>query len=152
MDSYMSGCYLHCAATGLHLGIIAGGSVNVILNTHFTTGWDWNGSGVYLPSGVNNNRMIGNFFDFSTLVVDDPKDFLFTDGYFLFEYYPQFHDLNFDQSFISLRPTKPNATVSGLQITNCQVDIGDEISHWLGADQQHGVQELNTRPLLQHLA
>ena len=32
-DSYMSGCYLHCAATGLFLG----GSVNVILNTHFTT-------------------------------------------------------------------------------------------------------------------
>jgi hypothetical protein len=77
----------------------------------------------YLPSGVNNNRMIENDFDFSTLVVDAPKDFLFTDGYVMFEYYPQF-DLNFDQSFISLRPTEPNVTVSGLQITNCQVDIG----------------------------
>lgn len=27
---------------------------------------------MYLPSGVNNNRFIGNYFDFTTLVVDDP--------------------------------------------------------------------------------
>jgi hypothetical protein len=87
--------------------------------------WDWNGGGVYLPSGVDNNRLIGNYFDFCTLVVDDPQDFLFTDAYFLFEFYAQFGDFNHDQSFISLRPTKPNVTVSGLRITNCQIDIGD---------------------------
>ena len=119
-DSYMTGCYLHCTAMGLHLG----GSVSTIINNHFTTNWDWSGGGVYLPSGVDNNRFIGNYFDFTTLVVDDPLDFLFTDGYFLLEYYPIFGDLNFDQSFISLRPTEPNKTVSGLRITDCQVDIG----------------------------
>lgn len=100
---------------GLHLG----GSVNIILNTHFTTNWDWSGGGVYLPSGVNNNRMLGNYFDFTTLVIDDPKDFLFADGYFLFVYYPIFGQDNSDQSFISLRPTAPNLTVSGLQVSPC---------------------------------
>lgn len=44
------------------------------------------------------------------------QDFMFTDGFFLFEFYPVFGEDNYDQSFISLRPTKPNTTVSGLQV------------------------------------
>jgi hypothetical protein len=39
---------------------------------------------VYVPTGAGNNRMIGCYLDYSTLVLDDPQHFLFTDGYFLF--------------------------------------------------------------------
>lgn len=50
--------------------------------------------------------MIGCYLDYSTLVLDDPAGFLFTEGYFLFGYDDRFASLPdlLHQSFITLRP------------------------------------------------
>ena len=79
-DSFMTGCYLHCSGLGLALK----GSVNTIINVHAATNWHGiPGGGVWSQSGATNNRLIGCYMDGATLVVDDPNNFMYTDGYFL---------------------------------------------------------------------
>ena len=76
----MTGCYLHCSGLGLALK----GSVNTIINVHAATNWHGiPGGDVWSQSGATNNRLIGCYMDGATLVVDDPNNFMYTDGYFL---------------------------------------------------------------------
>jgi hypothetical protein len=82
---------------------------------------------VWSRSGASNNRMLGCYMDFSTLVVDDPKNFMYADGYFLLGA----GWLNTEQSFISLRPSVAEKGINGLRITGNQIEVSGAKPHWL---------------------
>ena len=144
-DSFMTGCYLHCSGLGLALR----GSVNTIVNVHAATNWHAiPGGGVWSQSGATNNRLIGCYMDGATLVVDDPNNFMYTNGYFLgvggessaFPLLPlamltcalgvpsRAKRLacwaGTDRNFVTVRLTKAGVGVHGLHLTDNQVEAG----------------------------